>query len=184
MVYEDTWCNGKLVSSGIRQCGDRYNIVKGFCESIKPVSVLDIGANMCYFGLRLIEDFNCSVMAFEYDHFYMRMDNVRKNKTDKLMLLERKLSLPDLAILKNCCHFDIVLAMSVLHHLPGDTQEWISAMRGIGDYVIAEFALDDSKRPNVRKNYFIPSDAIKIGSAKSHLLDGFNRPIVVMKGVR
>ena len=68
MIYQDTWVNGKLTQKGIRDCAGRYEVIKNFClKFTEPFTVCDIGANMAYFGLRLIEDFGCSVIAFEFD---------------------------------------------------------------------------------------------------------------------
>lgn len=180
MIYQDTWVNGKMTAKGVRSCETRYDLIKQHLSANPPKSVLDIGANMCYFGLRLIEDFNCSVMAFEYDHFDLRIANVKANDTNSLMLLNRKLSIPDLHILSQCCRFDLVLALSVLHHLPGDTSKWIEAMQCCGDSLIAEFALEDSTRPSVRANYALPFNAKLLGYGDSHLKKNFKRPIVLL----
>lgn len=181
MIYQDLWINGKLVKKGIRDCASRYDVIYEYCKTIKVNSVLDIGANMSYFGLRLIEDFGCYVMAFEFDHFNIRLDHVKANDTNKLMLLNRKLTIPDLKILRDCCKFDLVLAMSVIHHLPGDTGEWINIIRSLAKYTIMEFALEDSNRIHIRKNYKIPDDSTILGYGKSHLKKDFNRPIILLK---
>jgi 2-polyprenyl-3-methyl-5-hydroxy-6-metoxy-1,4-benzoquinol methylase len=182
MIYQDTWVNGRLVAKGQRDCSSRYELIKPvFASYGSGFSVLDIGANMCYFGLRLIEDFSCTVMAFEFNSFEMRERHVKANKTDRLILLKRKLTVTDLQILSNSCHFDFVLMMSVLHHLPGNSTEWLNAARKIGDNVIIEFALDDSTRVAVRDGYKIPDDATVIGYGDSHLKQNFKRPIVLLK---
>lgn len=184
MIYQDLWLNGKLLKRGNRECASRYKVIHDFCLNNKPMNILDIGANMCYFGIRLIEDFDCFVVAFEFDHFDMRMNHVKNNKTKKLMLLNRKLKLEDISILSSCCSFDLVLAMSVLHHCPGNTQEWIKAIRSLGENIIIEFALDDSKRTGIRKDYFIPHGAKTLGYGISHLKEDIKRPIVLLKGLK
>lgn len=182
MIYQDTWVNGKCIQKGERNCEARYEIIKSVCATYHSgFSVLDIGANMCYFGLRLIEDFNCTVMAFEFDHFDLRLKNVQANKTDRLILLKRKLSITDIRILSSSCHFDFVLCLSVLHHLPGNTSEWIKEIRKLGSNTIIEFALNDSTRPSVRKDYHMPDDGEIIGYGDSHLKQNFKRPIILLK---
>lgn len=182
MIYQDTWINGKCVEKGQRDCENRYSVIKPhFAKYGHGFSVLDIGANMCYFGLRLIEDFNCTVMAFEFNSFDLRMKNVMANKTNRLMLLKRKLSISDIKILSNSCHFDFVIMMSVLHHLPGNSTEWINEVRKIGSNTIIEFALDDSDRVLIRKDYKIPEDGKVIGYGDSHLMNNFKRPIILLK---
>lgn len=178
MKYQDSWSNG-LIEKGNRECAERYEIVKSVCDQIpKKFTVCDIGANMNYFGIRLIEDYGCHVVSFEFNSFEMRERLVKGNKN--LLFLKRKLSLSDLKILNSVCHFDLVLAMSVLHHLPGDSTEWVNQFRQLGDRVILEFALSDSDRINVRKNYSIPEDAKIIGYGDSHLKKNFKRPIVLL----
>lgn len=183
MIYQDSWVNGKCEQKGKRSCSDRYEIVKNFGQSLpKNFTVLDIGANMCYFGLRLIENFGCNVMAFEFDHFELRKSVVDKNKTDKLMFLKRKLQLSDMSILNSTSHFDLLLALSVVHHLPGKIDEWITQFRKLADNVIIEFALEDSTRVETRKNYIIPEDGVLLGYGDSHLKKDFKRPIYLFKG--
>lgn len=178
MKYQDTWNKG-LIESGRRECSERYEIVKKVCHRLPPnFTVCDIGANMNYFGIRLIEDFGCKVMSFEFNSFDIRERLVKGNPN--ILFLKRKLSLDDLKILNSVCYFDLVLAMSVLHHLPGDSTEWINGFRGLGKNVILEFALDDSERVNFRKNYNIPADAEIIGYGDSHLKKDFKRPIVLL----
>jgi len=182
MIYQDSWVNGKCEQKGKRSCADRYEIVKDACKSLKQdFTVLDIGANMCYFGIRLIEDFNCNVIAFEFDHFSLRKSIVDKNKTNKLIFLERKLQLSDVKILNKTSHFDLILALSVVHHLPDSISEWISELRKLSDNLIIEFALDDSTRTATRKNYEIPSDGILLGYGDSHLKKDFKRPFYLFK---
>lgn len=181
MIYQDEWVNGSIANKGIRECASRYDIIKAALDKDPPKSVLDIGANMCYFGLRLIEDFDCSVMAFEFNSFQLRKVHVQKNKTKNLMLLERKISLQDLSILSNCCYFDLILALSVLHHVPGEIDKWIEKLRRMSKILIIEFALEDSDRTKTRKNYIIPEDGITIGYGNSHLKEDFNRPIILFK---
>lgn len=176
MIYQDTWLNGKCIAKGQRDCEGRYELIKQVC---KPhYSVLDIGANMCYFGLRLIEDFNCSVIAFEFNSFEMRQAHVKRNNTESLILLNRKLSLNDLKILEVICKFDLVLALSVLHHVPGSVKEWVQALRNLGRKTIIEFAIEDNaSRVATRKDYIIPEDGKLLGYADSHLSETIKRPI-------
>jgi len=182
MKYQDIWVNGEVISKGKRDSASRYEIIKKYCGKLsKPFSILDIGANMAYFPLRLIEDFGCTAIAFEYDQFEDRLKYIKQNKTDKLLYLKRKISLNDLKILNMCCHFDLILVLSVLHHVK-EPDLWIKELRNLGDNIIIEFALEDSKRVAIRKNYEIPKDAIILGYGESHLKKGFKRPIVLIKG--
>lgn len=177
MKYQDSW-NGGVTEKGKRECADRYEVVKTFCQRFqRPFTVCDIGANMNYFGIRLTEDFDCKVVSFEFHQFEMREQLVKGNKD--IMFLKRKVSLADLKILHSVAHFDLVLAMSVLHHLPGNTAEWIAGFYKLGTNVILEFALDDSDRIKNKINYQIPESQI-LGYGDSHLKKNFKRPIVLL----
>lgn len=188
-TYQDRWSRGKLVGKGYRECEDRYAAIKKVCARYRGTfTVCDIGANMCYFGIRLTEDFSgCHVMAFEFDHFSIRAKHLKASGASRVMLLERRLSLADVRLLGDCAHFDVVLALSVLHHVTGNATDWIMALRRLGDLVVMEFAGEDSARAVARiaagKASPIPADATWIGTGKSHLRKGVERQIVTLPGL-
>jgi hypothetical protein len=180
MKYQDIWINGRVTELGKRECSARYEIIKQFCTTLKqPFTVCDIGANMAYFGLRLIDDFDCYVIAFEFHQFEERAKIISLNKTTKLIYMNRKISLIDLDILKQFCHFNLILALSVLHHVPGSVREWIAKLQEFTDNLIIEVALSDSKRTETRKEYIIPEGKI-LGYGDSHLKENFKRPIILL----
>lgn len=185
-VYQDQWVKGQLVEKGTVECAHRYKIIKAFCQEKygdKPFSVCDIGASMSYFGLRLCEDFSgCSVIGFEYDHFEMRAAHVEKNEPTRLMLLNHKLHVNHLAILKFCCHFDVILILNVLHHVGNEFDFWLNELRELGDNVIAEFAVSDSRSRRQGKDYRIPSYAKILGYGQSHIKRNVRRPIMLISG--
>ena len=110
----------------------------------------------------------------------MRKKIISKNKTKNLIYLNRKISLTDIKILNDCCHFDLVLALSVMHHLPGDHLSWIEQLYKLGDNVIIELALGDSKRTAIRQGYDIPPNSKILGYGDSHLEKNFKRPIILL----
>jgi hypothetical protein len=179
MTYQDKWLKGKLVEKGTRECADRYKIIRDFCSEEygpEPFTVCDIGANMCYFGIRLTEDFpDCHVIAFEFDSFAIREAHVKANGSDRLLLFRRKLSSTDIDSLSALCHFDVVLCLSVLHHAKND---WLDSVLRLGDNIIVEHAMEDSKRVKVNPSL----KGSILGYGKSHLDDSVKRPIVLMKG--
>ncbi len=181
-TYQDRWTSSGPPAAGYRECANRYAIVRAFCVdryADRPFTVLDVGANMSYFGLRLTEDFPaCRVVALEYDHIELRRAHLKRSKAQRVLLLNHRLSLVDLDTLAATWHFDLVLALSVLHHLPGESLTWISGLRRLGDCLIVEAALHDS--PRARKRRFeMPSDAELLGTGDSHLEPGKRRPIVL-----
>lgn len=183
-MYQDQWLNGAVSNSGKRECALRYEVIRDFVArkyADRPFSVCDIGASMCYFGLRLTEDFPaCTVMAFEYRNPDLRVAHLKANKAERIMFCGHKLTLQDLRNMAAFCRFDVVLALSVIHHLPGNIEQWLKAIRALGINVIAEFATSDSPRTARCPGYLIPHDAMQIGSGDSHLSGTIKRPIVLL----
>lgn len=183
-MYQDEWLNGEVANGGTRECAPRYEVIREFVAreyGDQPFSVCDIGASMCYFGLRLTEDFpTCTVMAFEYRNPELRVAHLKANKAERIMFCGRKLTLQDLRNMAAFTRFDIVLALSVIHHLPGNIEHWLKAIRALGTHVIAEFATSDSARVARCPGYAIPGDAKTIGAGTSHLDGKIKRPIVVL----
>lgn len=181
MIYQDTWLHGKLIANGYRECASRYEAVKAICVNMRPnFQVLDIGANMCYFGIRLTEDFpQCSVLAFESDHFELRQQHVKANGNPRLQLQRKRLQVHDLELLGR---FDLILALSVLHHVKGGSEAWVHAMRHQGQRVVVEMASADSKRATTKRGYKLPTDAEVIGEFESHLSASVKRKMFLMKG--
>lgn len=185
MNYQDIWINGRLVQEGYRSCEPRYRILHSFCSTNLGIGfkVCDIGANMAYFSIRLIEDFHATAIAFEFHQFSKRAAIVKRNRTDRLMYINRKVSLDDLSVMRDACRFDLVLGLSVLHHMRGDIEQWIQAMRDMSRFTIIEVALEDSVRA-VKKGVVLPEGGEIIGYGESHLKHGFNRPIIAYRNER
>ena len=184
-TYQDRWMNGRVVEKGTRECASRYEIVREFCKGFQgPFTVCDIGANMCYFGIRLTEDFpECKVTAFEFDHYQLRADHVRASGADRVHLMKLKVSPADCVALAESGQFDLVLALSVLHHVPEQFQEWLTALRVLGRNVILEMAVEDSQRYGRArsKGYYVPGGKM-LGYGESHLDGKVLRPIVLLTG--
>lgn len=186
MTYQDVWLNGKCIRRGERECASRYELIRAFCARfVGPFTVCDIGANMCYFGIRLAEDFPlCQVTAFEFDHFKLREDHLRANEVqERIVLIRQKLNIADVEKMALERRFDLALALSVMHHLPGNHAQWMRALRGIADNVILEYALGDSSRTALRKGYGIPRWTSLLGYGTSHLNPTIKRPIVLVLGL-
>lgn len=186
MKYQDTWINGEAVESGNRECAERYEIIRNFCRCNfhGKFNVCDIGANMAYFSIRLVENFNCKVMAWEFHQYDKRKKIINKNNISKnLMYINRKISLDDLIVMRSVCKFDLVLGLSVLHHVSEPIGLWIDAMRGMSKHTIIELAGEDSDRTKIREEYKAHEDGRIIGWGDSHLKEGFKRPIIYYGGI-
>jgi hypothetical protein len=77
--------------------------------------------------------------------------------------------------------FDVVLALSVLHHTAGNPAAWLSGLRKLGNIVIVEAAGEDSRRLSAHA-FHIPTDAILLGKGESHLNAALPRSIFMLDG--
>jgi len=181
--YQDIWVKGKLKAKGIREVESRYNLIKSQAKKFRrPFTVLDIGANLGYFSIRLAEDFpDCTVVAIEGIYGNWLKQILEENGNARVILLQKTFTLENLRTLSEVEHFDLVLAMSVIHHINKDFAEVMKVVRSLGTMTIAEIATEDRAcgQESVKAG-FIPEDAKIIGYGKSHL-SGPERPVFVMK---
>jgi 2-polyprenyl-3-methyl-5-hydroxy-6-metoxy-1,4-benzoquinol methylase len=178
-TYQDMWVDGKAITKGYRDCEHRYDVIKNFCKTkfSAQFSVCDIGANMCYFGIRLAEDFGCNVVAFEFHNFMQRRACVSCNKVSKnILFLNHKLQLREAKIMCESTKFDLVLALSVLHHVTEPVNEWEDTLKLLGRFAIVEYAALDSKRVKT----LVKHNGTTIGWGDSHLDKSIQREIVVL----
>lgn len=186
MSYQDKLFRGAVAERGYRDCAGRYEIVKTFCTEHfagRPFTVCDIGSNWSYFGLRLTTDFPlCSVVAFEFNGVEARREHLRKNRATRILLCGAKLNIPELRILAGCCHFDLVLALSVFHHMVGTLKDKIAAVGSIGDEILIELAGQDSPRVKSLGESAIPEGATVLGFGISHKQADARRPIIHIAG--
>ena len=179
--YQDIWVNGKVKEPGIRDCGLRWEMIKPQLDRWKrPFTVLDFGANLGYYSLRLVEEYDCTVVAVESIYTDWLMNVLNENKQDRVILLDKKFTLQDIQALSEVEHFDLVLALSVMHHVEGGTyEEILEAFASLGDVMISEIALEGPAcGQNIVKDAYVPKNAKVLGKPKSHL-DGSERILFV-----
>jgi hypothetical protein len=169
--YQPEWCKGREVSTGVRDCAGRYAAVRQIAERFsRPFTVLDLGANLGYFSMRLAEEFDCTVVAVEdmYGAWLGRL--LEANGNPRVIHLKRAMTLDDLRALAGVEHFDMTLALSVMHHIDGGYENVLAALRGMGGMLVAEIATERAAAyaGNVRQGY-VPADAAVIGEFDSHL---------------
>lgn len=136
--YQDIIVNNEVLTRGVGpDCPSRYEAIKSVLDKYqRPIKVLDIGASNGYFSLRIAHDFEAlCVMADLSD----RLLNICKlnNEVDGLVYLKKALSLEDLKMLNEQEHFDVVLALNVVHHM-SPCKEILDILFELGDTVIIE----------------------------------------------
>jgi hypothetical protein len=170
--YQDIWVNGSVISKGLRDCESRWQMLKPELDKWnREFTVLDFGANLGYFSLRMLSEYNCRVVAVESIYTPWLKTIVSQNKQSKLILLDKKFTLDDIRQLSDVEHFDLVLALSVMHHVEGGTYvEILEAMQTIGDVLIAEVAVEkEACGQYIVDQTFVPSYANILGTPESHL---------------
>lgn len=112
--YQDLWIRGRLQQRGYRECAARWTMIRAALASLpRPFTVLDLGAASGYFSYRLAETFGARCRAVEPADTRDTLRIERKNKNPLVRWDRRRLGPGDLPALGS---FDVVLALSVLHH--------------------------------------------------------------------
>ena len=175
-TYQDVWIKGELKQRGERECASRFEIIKQFCaQYTRPFTVLDFGANSGYFTIRLTELFNCTVVAIEGDWSAMLCEILGANDSRRVVVLNQMFDLPQLRMLARVEHFDLVLAMSVIHHVRGGPMvDIFEALRDLGDHLIVELPVEDNFIPRgndlqAATALRMPPEARFIGVGLSHM---------------
>ncbi len=155
-IYQDIWVNGVVQTKGIRDCAGRYKPILAHCQKYnRPFTVLDIGANLGYFSSRLASDFDCTSVMIEGAEVYQRalLKLVKQQECrENLILLGVGANLATLRELCKCEHFDVVLAMRVVHHFKENFHDVIDTIVSLGDFVFMELptAGEDEVRASTR----------------------------------
>ncbi len=179
--YQDEWIRGKVAVKGERECEHRYSVIKSFLQHFQePFTLLDIGANIGYFSFRIAEDFpDAIVVAVEgHPRFLPKLLEVaEKNDRDNVIILKKKLSVEDISRLAELEHFDVVIGMSVIHHIYHDPIEGLNAFLKLGDNLILE--VPNESKYGLDKFAVLESRGQVIGYGDSHINPGSKRPIVL-----
>ena len=138
-IYNDVWVKGEIIRKGYRPSSDRYDHIRTFCRKFKrPFSVLDIGAAEGYFTFRLANDFEGIFTAVEHDRRRNVLPLCIENENNKVFLLQKKLNLKTLKALQEVQHYDVILALNVVHHFKEPWQEVLDTIMKMCDYCIFE----------------------------------------------
>lgn len=137
--YQPEWVNGREVGTGRRDAAGRYKAIADYLgDDMRGFHVLDLGAYNGYFSRRLTEDFGAHCVAVDD---FPGLTGVPGVKT-----IHRRLSTNELAGLGS---FDVVLCLSVLHHLP-DWRAYLDTMVSMAPLVFVETAAPLEVLPKAR----------------------------------
>jgi 2-polyprenyl-3-methyl-5-hydroxy-6-metoxy-1,4-benzoquinol methylase len=153
---------------GVRPCAERWWRLYELLQPNPPAPVLDLGANLGYYSMRLADQFGARVDAVESLYYQHLVDAVRANGDDRVLPINTHAE----TVLRSDIFgpYDVVLALSVLHHLDMPYAEALSRLREKGTTVIVELATDGQAcgQNRVREQY-VPHDAQHLSTVASHL---------------
>ncbi len=136
MPYQDTWVRGSLAQRGQRQCASRYGAIRCVLDGYsRRITVLDIGASEGYFSFRIGQDYDAVCVMVEGGTRLLPL--CERNDAPRTILLQHHVTASELEQLATCEHFDVVLALNVLHHFV-DWRRAAGAVLQLGDNVIIE----------------------------------------------
>jgi CTP-dependent riboflavin kinase len=160
-MYQDVWADGVVLSRGSRECAGRFSVIAAQLATLrKPFSVLDLGAAGGYFAVRLAEEFGAAVLAV--DTHAVPECSPSKGSVRSIVQTATPQSLRDLG------SFDVILALSVLHHCE-DWRGVLAQLRGMARSALIVETPHKSevlRRARWRERLGIIDDAVsRIGSS-------------------
>ena len=170
-TYNDVRINGETVSSGYRNSEKRYDEIFQFCKKFnRPISVLDLGAAEGYFTFRLSEDFSGVFVAVENNPQRKLLELCIKNNNRNILLLDKQMNLKHLKHLKEVQHFDIVLALNIIHHFEEPFQDILETLVSMSSFCFMEHpnSLEDNSTKNSHR---LKTEKLKLEKFKPKLLN-------------
>ena len=170
-TYNDIRIKGETISSGYRNSEKRYDKIFEFCKKFnRPISVLDLGAAEGYFTFRLSEDFSGVFVAVENNPQRKLLELCIKNDNRNIILLDKQMNLKHLKNLKDVQHFDIVLALNIIHHFEEPFQDVLETLVSMSSFCFMEHP--NSLENNSTKNYHrLKSEKLNLEKFKPKLLN-------------
>ena len=112
-MYQPKRIHGRDVGVPQRPAAPRYEALAGELHGHSQFTVLDIGAHEAYFSLRLAEDFDARCTAV--DDWHGLRPALTEAADPRVTGIYQRLTSQSLAELGD---FDVILCLSVLHHVP------------------------------------------------------------------
>lgn len=169
-IYQDVLVKGHVLKKGVRHCESRYQAIRQLCQRYKrPITVLDIGANLGYFTFKLAQEFPGTFVMIEgaKDEQNYLLNLCKLNNNHKVVLLPKRVNVNDLKELAATEHFDITLALSVIHHFAEPMDEVYRTMTTLGDYLVSEIPAPNEKACNQHR---VNKEPLPLHEFKTELL--------------
>lgn len=153
-VYQDVYIEGRIRAKGVNLCENRYEIIKPIVEKLgkERFSVLDVGAGLGYFSFRIASDFpkaHCYMIEHVNkhcpEHARMLYQLCGLNDLSNVTFFHRQISAEMLEQLSRKAHFDLVMALLVVHQIGNSLDSWkpvVEKLFKLGNQVLLEVSND------------------------------------------
>ena len=200
--YQDIWIKGRVAKKANynhNYCELRYQIIdKVLSRYSRPFTMLDIGAAQGYYSLRSAEKYPHSVfvMLEGNNQAYPRIGDQLKsicveNNLSNTILLQHKIDVAQIGKLSKCEHFDVVLALNILHWFGDRWRELATHIISMGYDIIIEtppvegHLTSDQKRERANiLNFLKHHKATLLGEVPRHTHEGLSSGIYHIRGKR
>lgn len=154
-IYQDLIIDNKIYEIGSDFCESRYKLIQPILDLYKgSFSILDLGAAQGYFSFRIAYDYPlsfCTMIEANNTSYYahhgdMLYDLCLLNpRLENICYLQKRISIPDLHFLNQNEHFDIIIALLVVHLMDNTLKKQIEIIENLltlADNLILEVAND------------------------------------------
>lgn len=138
--YQDQIVNGKIIFPGYaKKPLERYEAIRNIVKEYKrPFTMLDIGAAQGYFSFKLGHEFKDSTFVLLEEDKYLLKLCMLNTELDNIVFLNKRISIEEMENVSKCEHFDVVLALNVIHWSEARWQEMTDAVLALGDKIIIQ----------------------------------------------
>lgn len=196
--YQNIVINGQILknmpTSNSQQPEKRYVLIDDFLKNYsRPFTMLDLGAAQGYHSLLSAWKYPDSVFVMiegNNKHYPLYGDQLLSickcnNKLNNIIHLNKSLYLGDLFRLGECEHFDIILALNIIHWLGDDWKLGIQIITKLGDNIIIETP-NELESPKTKEiiEYLNFIGAIKIADVPRHTKLGSSSPVFLIQNLK
>lgn len=138
--YQDQVANGKIIFKGrVKYAKERLNAIQSIIDKYKrPITVLDIGAAQGYYSFQsAYKRKNDVYVLIEEDPYLLKLCKLN-TELNNIIFLQKRIKIHELEELGKCEHFDVILALNIIHWSEDKWMQMTDAILNLGDKVIIE----------------------------------------------
>lgn len=188
MSYQPLYQHGSESGASERDCAARYALIRPVIDSYRrAITVLDLGANLGYFGLRLADEsleHGPLVTSVMVEREVGLVEACAINDLPNTIALRTTITVEMLEALADCEHFDVVLCLNLLHHLD-DPVRALAAVLRLGEQIVIETpppldtgACGDPEAKLALRDALRREAPTCLGQTPSHTTPGVSRPLL------